>query len=192
LLASSQDGHCAMIAACAAQRAGSQSVFARAGTTPQTSTMTAAATNRFMLSSPFVIRSASFDSPAVFRSRLIAPREAVKAKNERSDASQSCVPQVPVSLDEGTRGSCELVVTVQSAARGQRAPPRHDRVSRLTALRALVPHGPERERGQGTTEPGEADPVASTEAGREGRLLARVQPALTLANRTPCAPPQPG
>jgi hypothetical protein len=80
LLASSQDGHRAMIAAWAAQRAGSQSVFARAGTTTHTSTMAAAATNRFMAFLPVVIPSGSFDAPAVLRSRLVVAREAVKAK----------------------------------------------------------------------------------------------------------------
>jgi hypothetical protein len=96
-----------MIAACAAQRAGLQSVFARAGTTPQASTIRAAATNLFMAFLPVVIPSGSFDAPAVLRSRLVVPREAVKAKNEKYAANQCCVPRVPVSLTnvQGSRAS---------------------------------------------------------------------------------------
>src|SRR5262249_2055881 len=94
LLASSQDGHCLMISSWAAQRAGSQSCFARAGTTAQASTMTAAATNRFIPFLPVVIPSGSFDSGPCGDTTSPAPsRWSIrKSENEAPDDRLSSAP----------------------------------------------------------------------------------------------------
>ena len=76
----------------------------------------------------------------------------------------------------------------------------------LPASAALAPNGPERERGQGTAEPDEADPVGrdsitmknrrreeeETQVDGDGDARRRGERLRPEPARAPCAPPQPG